>query len=160
MEVRGFGYRLIPHWRDPIIGIAVLIPLFIAIVPLGIYLGFLSWPPSSTPSFLDALSLWWENVLTVAITEELFYRCVMFNGINQTWPSKWNWKGLLLSSALFGLMHIPRESKLDMQAMYACFATIAGALYACAYYLSGNNIIAAVISHSVTDTVWAFVLGG
>jgi len=159
-DFRGFGYRLIPNWKDPLIGIGVLIPLLGIIVPLGILSGFLHWPPSETPSALDVISLWWENVLTVAITEELFYRVILFNGINHTWPSKYNWKGFVFSSIMFGLMHIPRESELEMQAIYASFAAVAGVCYASAYYFSGNNIVAAIISHSVTDTVWSFVLSG
>jgi len=81
------------------------------------------------------------------------------NGVNQSVKNNWNgWKGLLISSLCFGLMHWPRrEGHLTQQILYASFAFVSGILYGQAYMLSGNNIVAGVITHSLTDTAWSFL---
>jgi len=160
-NLQGFGYRLIPTLKDFGIAILSLLALASVVIPIGLWTGFLVWPPSQIPTVIDVFTLWFENVLTVAITEELFFRMVIMNGINQTWPSSRGWKGLFISSIIFGLMHWPRKSgQLIEQILYASLAFIAGLVYGNAYQLSGNNILAAVLTHSLTDTLWAFVLSG
>lgn len=158
----GFGYRLIPTWKDFLIGFLFAVLLGIPIIPLGLWTGFLNlnWDELVIPSFLDVICLWWENILTVAITEEIFFRVVLMNGINQGIKryNRFGWVGLFCSSIVFGLMHLPRRGELIPQLLYGLFAFIAGLCYGGSYILSGNNIIAAVISHSITDTVWAFLL--
>jgi membrane protease YdiL (CAAX protease family) len=121
--------------------------------------GFLTWQSFRLPNLLDALCGWWENVLTVAITEEIFFRVVLMNGINQgiTKYNKFGWIGLLVSATVFGLMHLPRRSDIVEKALYGTFAFISGFTYGGAYIVSGNNIVAAVICHSFTDAIWSFL---
>ena len=162
----GFGYRLIPSWKDILIAGIFLVLLGVPVIPLGLLSGFLEWDELLIPSsFMEVFSLWWENVVSIAITEELLFRVVLMNGLNTRMEgSKYNkggWMGLLFSSTVFGLMHIPRRNG-DMisQALYTLFAFISGLCYGGAYILSGNNIIAPVLTHSLTDTIWAFLFRG
>jgi len=46
------------------------------------------------------------------------------------------------------------------QLSYAGFAFIAGLSNGAAYRYSGDNLLAPVLAHSITDTVWAFVFSG
>lgn len=159
-----FGYRLIPTWKDLVVGFGFLFFLGAPVLPIGLLTGFLEWQSLYVPNVIDVFCLWWENVLTVAITEEIFFRVVLMSGINAGFAAspklfkynKFGWVGLVFSSVFFGLMHLPRREDLLMQSLYGFFAFISGFVYGGAYLLSGNNIIAAVICHSVTDTVWAF----
>ena len=162
----GFGYRLIPTWKDILIAFIFLVFLGIPIIPLGLLSGFLVWDEIIIPSFLEVFALWWENIVSIAITEELFFRVILMNGLNQHLKqedsirkyNKGGWIGLLFSAIVFGLMHLPRRSgDIISHLLYASFAFISGLCYGGSYILSGNNIIAPVITHSVTDTVWAFL---
>jgi len=155
----GFGYRLIPNLKDIGLTLGALLGFGAIIIPVGLYTGFLHWPPEHIPTFIEVFTLWLENVLTVAITEELFFRMVIMNGINQTFPSKSGFYGLLISAGMFGLMHWPRMAgHLTDQILYVSFAFVAGIFYGETYRWSGNNIIAAVLTHSLTDTAWSFLL--
>jgi len=155
----GFGYRLLPDLKDLGIAVGALLGLAAVVVPLGLLTGFLNWPPAHIPTFAQVFTLWLENVLTVAITEELFFRVVLMNGINVSVKNNWSgWFGILVSSLCFGLMHWPRrEGHPIEQLIYASLAFVSGILYSQAYRLSGNNIIAAVLTHSLTDTAWSFI---
>jgi len=158
-EWNGFGYRLIPNLKDIGIAFGSLLGFGAIVIPLGLYSGFLHWPPENVPTFIEVFTLWLENVLTVAITEELFFRMIIMNGINQTFPTQSGIYGLLVSASMFGLMHWPREAgHLTLQMLYTSFAFISGLFYGEAYRWSGNNIIAAVLVHSWTDTAWSFLL--
>lgn len=63
----------------------------------------------------------------------------------------------LTASLLFGLMHWPRENKLETQLLYGLFAFLCGNFYAFAYR-SSNNIFAPMILHATVDTVWGALL--
>jgi len=161
-DLPGFGYRLVPTFKDVYIGVGALLALAAVVVPLGLLTGFLQWPPAEIPTFWQVFTLWWENVLTIAITEELFFRVVVMNGLNMTVKNNWNeWFGLIASSLWFGLMHWPRrQGHLTQQILYASPAFVSGILYGKAYMLSDNNILAPVLTHSLTDTAWAFLFKG
>jgi membrane protease YdiL (CAAX protease family) len=81
------------------------------------------------------------------------------NGINLRLKTKFprasKWIALALSSAMFGLMHYPRETELADKIAYCAFATIAGVFYGLGYIYSAN-IFAPTIIHCLTDTFWLF----
>lgn len=88
----------------------------------------------------------------MALTEELFFRAVLFNGFNQKLERPW--LALFLSSLCFGLMHWPREHSTSARSEYVLEAIVAGMVYGIAYWKSGNNILAPVITHALTDSLW------
>jgi len=153
-----FGYSFWPiKWREILWGFAGLLPLSVIIIPLGLLSGFLQFS-TTLPSFWDVIAFWLENMTTVAITEELFFRAVFMNLVDVVFPSKRGWIAVCGSSLIFGLWHIPRRTNLVGQALYVVFAFIAGVIYSVVYKLGGNNIVGSSITHSITDTVWAFAL--
>jgi len=57
-------------------------------------------------------------------------------------------------------MHWNNVSTLPTQIIYVSLATIAGLGYAWAYKKSGNNLLAAILTHTLVDWVWKLVLAG
>ena len=106
------------------------------------------------------ISYYVENLFTVALIEELIYRVFLIQAIALGPFASFEWRelwGVLISSALFGLMHWPRENELETQVLYGVFATIAGCLYAFAYRTT-NNILSPMLLHALVDTVWGALL--
>jgi len=67
---------------------------------------------------------------------------------------------MVVSSLAFGLMHWNNVSTLSTQMTYVFLATIAGFGYAWAYKKSGNNLLAAVLTHTLVDWIWKLILAG
>ena len=151
-----FGYRLIPNWRDIKVTL-ILTTIFAAIIiPIGLAIDFLEFPPSDVPTVTAVLASAVGLFLTVAIPEELFFRAVLLNGLEQMSSSKW--MPMLVSSFAFGLMHWNNASDLETQIAYVALATVAGVFYGLAYKRSGNNLLAAVLVHTLVDLIWRFLL--
>ena len=67
---------------------------------------------------------------------------------------------MAVSSLAFGLMHWNNISGLDMQITYVFLATLAGLGYGWAYKKSGNNLLAAILTHTLVDWIWKLFLVG
>jgi len=67
------------------------------------------------------------------------------------------WLSVLLSSLFFGVFHWNNVDTLQ-QLAYCSLATIAGFFYARAYLRSGNNLLAAALTHSAVDWIWQLFL--
>jgi membrane protease YdiL (CAAX protease family) len=152
------GFNLVPRLKD--IGIAFLALAFIMVlvVPPGLLTGFLAFHipqsfniPKLTLHFLGLF-------LTVALPEELFFRGILLRGLDKMFSRKWI--PLVISSLAFGLMHWNNVSTLSTQITYVCLAAIAGLGYGWAYRKSGNNLIAAILVHTLVDWTWKLFLAG
>lgn len=157
-RIDGLSFRLIPHWKDPLLALGCLVAEGVVIVPVGIVTKFLVWPPPPGVTALFVIGGWLENVFTIALTEELFFRGILYNGVRELTGRRW--VAVIFASLCFGLMHWVRLKNLTFQFAYVAFAALAGALYNGAYILSGNSIICSVLAHSITDTAWGALLGG
>ena len=91
--------------------------------------------------------------LTVALPEEIFFRGILLHGLDQMTQRR-GWT-LLLVSLAFGLMHWNNVSALGTKIAYVALATLAGAFYGWAYRKSGNNLLAAALSHTFVDLLWS-----
>jgi len=139
------------------VGFIGLLPQCAIIVPLGLVSGFLEWNLHAD-SFWEVASFWVENFTTVALIEELYFRAVLLNLIEQAMPSRRKWVGIVVSSIVFGLWHTPRRNAIGDQALYIAFSFVAGCVYSGVYIMGGNNVLGSSITHSITDTVWEYAL--
>jgi len=94
--------------------------------------------------------------LTVALPEELFFRGILLRGLEKVFVKKWI--PLVISSMAFGLMHWNNVDTLSTQITYVSLATIAGLGYGWAYRKSGNNLLAAMLVHTLVDSIWKLFL--
>jgi len=154
-ELPDFGYRLIPNGRDLGVGLLATAMLAAVVVPIGLAIDFITFPPTSPFEPLAVLIHFVRLFVTVAIPEELFFRGILLHGLDQMFKRKWI--GLVLSSLAFGLMHWNNADELSEKIAYCSLAAVAGAFYGWAYRRSGNNILAPVITHTMTDLIWRFV---
>lgn len=151
-DLPNFGYRLIPNRRDIAVGLLALVIFAAIVIPVGLAIDFLTFPPSNPPTLSAILVGFIGLFLTVAIPEELFFRGILLHSLDQMSLPKW--LNLLLSSLAFGLMHWNNADDLTTKIAYCALATVAGAFYGWAYRRSGNNLLAAVITHTLTDVMW------
>jgi membrane protease YdiL (CAAX protease family) len=88
--------------------------------------------------------------LLAAITEELVFRgyALSFVGHQWGWP-----KAIVLTSALFGLLHNAKVEGAGASELYVVVAASAGLLYALVTYYTGN-VWNAVALHAVWNTVF------
>lgn len=150
------GFNLVPNIKDFLIAPLALVMIMVLVVPSGLLTGFLSF---SIPESYDIPRLAAHLIglfLTVALPEELFFRGILLRGLEKVFSNKWI--PMAISSLAFGLMHWNNVDTLSMQITYLALATIAGMGYAWAYRKSGNNLFAAILTHTLVDWVWKLFL--
>ncbi len=148
-----FGYRLVPRWRDLGIALGATAVFAAIVIPIGLAIDFLSFPPSTVPTLTGIAARFIGLFLTVALPEELFFRGVLLHGLDQM-SRRRGWM-LFLSAAAFGLMHWNNAGDLATQVAYVALATLAGVFYGWAYRKSGNNLLSAVLTHTFVDLLWS-----
>ena len=150
------GHRLVPRWRGIAIAVAATAVFAAIVIPIGLAIDFLTWPPTQPPQLVPAILMFVGIFLTVAIPEELFFRGILLHGLDQMTQRRW--LTLLGVALFFGLMHWNNVDDLTTQIAYTALATLAGIFYGWAYRRSGNNILAAAITHALVDVIWATFL--
>ena len=152
------GFKLVPKLKDLYITLLALLMIMVVVVPAGLITGFLTF---AVPERFDVPKLAAHFIglfLTVALPEELFFRGLLLRGLEKVSSKKW--VPMVVSSLAFGLMHWNNVSGLSTQITYITLATLAGLGYAWAYKKSGNNLFAAILTHTLVDWVWRLVLAG
>jgi membrane protease YdiL (CAAX protease family) len=148
----GLSMRLLPKGRDLRVALVASLLAILTLVPSGLAVGFISFNPPDDFPWLQACSKFVALLFTVAIPEELFFRGVLMMALLAV--TKKLWLSVLLSSLLFGLFHWNNVDTLPQQLAYCSLAAIAGFIYAQAYLRSGNNLLAAALTHTWVDWVW------
>jgi membrane protease YdiL (CAAX protease family) len=152
------GFNLVPKFKDVYTTFLALLMIMVVVVPPGLISGFLTF---AVPEKFNALKLTAEFVglfLTVALPEELFFRGILLKGLEKVSSKKWI--PMVVSSLAFGLMHWNNVNGLSTQITYVFLATLAGLGYAWAYKKSGNNLFAAMLTHTLVDWIWRLVFTG
>jgi len=154
----GIGFNLVPKWKDLYIALIALFAIMAVVIPPGLLTGFLKFAIPSTFNITKQATGFIGLFLTVAVPEELFFRGILYRGLLKVSSKKW--VPMVVSSLAFGLMHWNNIGGLDMQITYVSLAAIAGFGYAWAYKRSGNNLLAAILTHTLVDWTWKLVLAG
>lgn len=152
------GFNLVPKFKDLTVALSALLMIMVVVIPPGLITGFLTFAIPETFNVQKSAAQFVGLFLTVALPEELFFRGLLYRGLQKASSKKW--VPIVVSSVAFGLMHWNNVNDLTMQITYVSLATIAGAGYAWAYKKSGNNLFAAILTHTLVDWVWKLVLAG
>ena len=150
------GFRLVPKFKDITVTLLALVIIMAVLIPPGLLTGFLTF---GLPEKYNASKLAIHFIgifLTIALPEELFFRGILLRGLEKVSSKKW--MPMVVSSVAFGLMHWNNISGLSMQITYVALATVAGAGYGWAYKKSGNNLFAAILTHTLVDWIWKLFL--
>ena len=154
----GIGYNLVPKFKDLRVVLVAMALIMVLVVPPGLLTGFLTF---SIPESYNISKLTLQFIglfLTVALPEELFFRGILLGGLEKMFSKKWI--PLVVSSLAFGLMHWNNASTLSTQITYVSLAAIAGVGYGWAYRKSGNNLLAAILVHTLVDWTWRLFFKG
>ena len=152
------GYNLVPKLKDFPIAIVALLMITALTIPPGLITDFLTFSIPETYDVPKLAAHFLGLFLTVALPEELFFRGILYKGLENVSSKKW--VPMVVSSLAFGLMHWNNVSDLSMQLTYITLATFAGMGYAWAYKKSGNSLFAAILTHTLVDWVWKLFLAG
>ena len=152
------GFNLVPKFKDLYVTLLALLMIMVVVVPAGLITGFLTFAIPEKFNVAKSAAHFIGLFLTVALPEELFFRGLLLRGLEKVSSKKW--VPMVVSSLAFGLMHWNNVSGLDTQITYITLATLAGLGYAWAYKKSGNNILAAILTHTLVDWIWRLILAG
>lgn len=97
--------------------------------------------------------------LLVALPEELLFRGIIQNMLQQRWGK--TWATLLAAAVIFGLAHLNNATTNypEPNWMYAVMATLAGLAYGWTWRRTGK-ITASAATHALVNFVWGIVFGG
>lgn len=118
----------------------------IGVPGLALALGVLGWLPKWPEGLLAWLAV---NLLVTCLAEELVFRAFLQRRLSARLGVPW---GLLLTSLLFGLAHLPAG------AGFALLAGLAGVGYGLAFHCSGNRLWPAVLLHGALNTLHLLLL--
>jgi membrane protease YdiL (CAAX protease family) len=151
-QLSGTGFDLRLRLADLRIGLAAFAAYAPIAVVLGLMLGFLHFHPVF-PSVLRALAAWVFTFFFIAVPEELFFRGWLQNLLeHRVRPAR----GLLITSALFGLSHFNKRAA-GFNWRYVLLATLAGIFYGLAWRQQ-RRVGASAITHASVDTIWSLWL--
>lgn len=154
-RIKGVGFGFWPEPREWKIGALH----FLAFLPLAAALGWAiqftrpEWPSSGEWSLL--IPTFFGTLWVLALGEELFFR-----GLLQQWMIAWlknEWAGLLLTSLLFGAVHLWYGAFPNWR--FALLAALAGVFYGLAFR-RGKGIRASMVTHALTVTTWKTFFSG
>ncbi len=146
-ELDGVGYDFRPYLRDVVVGIrewAFFAPFGIG---LGLMLHFISFMPH-LPELGRTAAAWLVTFFFVAIPEELFFRGLLMNLLEQRIGTN---ASIFVSSVIFGLSHFNKPLPFNWR--YVLLATIAGVFYARAWR-DRRRLLSSGITHTTVDVVW------
>jgi uncharacterized protein len=151
-QLRGAGFHLRLRLGDLGVGMAAFAAYAPIAVVLGLMLGFLHFHPV-IPPVIHALAAWVFTFFFIAVPEELFFRGWLQNLLEQRiGPAR----GLLITSALFGLSHFNKRAA-AFNWRYVLLASLAGIFYGLAWRQQ-RRVGPSAITHASVDTIWSLWL--
>jgi membrane protease YdiL (CAAX protease family) len=151
-RVQGVGFGFWPdrqHWKIGALYYLALLPAA-ALVAWAVKFGGPHVPAAGWERVtVLAVGNFFGILWVVALGEEFFFR-----GLLQQWTASWlgnEWLGLLITSVLFGVVHLWLRAFPDWQ--FAALAATAGVFYGLAFR-QAKSIRASMVTHALTVTTW------
>ena len=126
----------------------------IAAIPIGIATEFLTLPHIPEANILEMILVFLGIFLTVALPEEMVFRVIIQNGLEDYFKPDQAW---VIASIFFGLVHWNNAATVFSKVVYCILATVAGFFYGYAYKET-RNIFAPALTHTLVDWIWRFFL--
>ncbi|MBI3696373.1 MAG: CPBP family intramembrane metalloprotease [Acidobacteria bacterium] len=117
-------------------------------LPLGLTIRFITWNPhwrGSWTLLFDFMTIF----IFIAVTEELYFRGLVQNLLENTWRSRYGAQAF--TSVLFGFSHIHHAPFPNWR--YVILASVAGWFYGSAWR-KNRSLMASATTHALVDTVW------
>jgi membrane protease YdiL (CAAX protease family) len=148
LRIDGVGYRFVLTRRHVLVVLANLLLFAVLAIPLGLAIRFLTFHPRpfDGPGFLRSFL---TIFVFVGIPEELLFRGLIQNVLEQWWGK--GWPSLAVAAVVFGAGHLNNGGFPNLR--YALLATIAGVFYGRAFR-QGGNLMPAALVHTLVDSLW------
>ncbi len=150
--LEGIGFDFRARWRDLTVGLREFLFFTPIALALGLAMGFLH-VHMTLASPLWFASGWLFTLFFVAMPEELFFRGLLLNMLEQHVGTR---RALWITAVLFGLAHFNKRAAY-FNWRYVILAAIAGVFYGRAW-LAQRRLLASSIAHATVDTVWSIWL--
>jgi membrane protease YdiL (CAAX protease family) len=144
----GVGYDFRLRSGDLVIGLREFGFFAPIAVVIGMGVQFIT-PHRTIPSALSIFGTLLVTFFFVAIPEELFFRGLLQNLLEQRLGYR---NSLAVASVIFGLSHFNKPMAFNFR--YVLLATIAGVFYGRAWHNRGR-VLASAITHTLVDVIWS-----
>lgn len=146
--LEGIGYRFVLRRRHAVVVLVNVAAFSVIAIPLGLAIGFLRYEPRPFDA-LELLSSFLATLVFIGIPEELLFRGLIQNVLEQWWGK--GWLSLAVAALVFGAAHLNNGGFPNLR--YALLATLAGVFYGRAFR-QGGSLVPAALVHALVDTMW------
>ena len=98
------------------------------------------------------------NMLFVGINEEIWMRGLVLNGLIKKYEKNSIWKPIIISSLIFGLVHIPNIFFVQpLILLIQVINAMCGGILFATIFIKSKNIYSVMIIHALTDWISLFI---
>lgn len=98
------------------------------------------------------------NMLFVGINEEVWMRGLVLNGLMKKYEKSSIWKPIIISSLIFGLVHLPNIFFVEpLILLIQVINAMCGGILFATIFIKSKNIFSAIVIHSLTDWISLFI---
>lgn len=98
------------------------------------------------------------NMLFVGINEEVWMRGLVLNGLMKKYEKNSIWKPIIISSLIFGLVHLPNILFVEpLTLLIQVINAMCGGILFATIFIKSKNIFSVIVIHALTDWISLFV---
>lgn len=98
------------------------------------------------------------NMLFVGINEEVWMRGLVLNGLMKKYEKNSIWKPIIISSLIFGLVHLPNILFVEpLILLIQVINAMCGGILFATIFIKSKNIFSVIFIHALTDWISLFV---
>lgn len=98
------------------------------------------------------------NMLFVGINEEVWMRGLVLNGLMKKYEKSSIWKPIIISSLIFGLVHLPNIFFVEpLTLLIQVINAMCGGILFATIFIKSKNIFSVIVIHSLTDWISLFI---
>lgn len=98
------------------------------------------------------------NMLFVGINEEVWMRGLVLNGLIKKYEKSSIWKPIIISSLIFGLVHLPNIFFVEpLTLLIQVINAMCGGILFATIFIKSKNIFSVIVIHALTDWISLFI---
>lgn len=98
------------------------------------------------------------NMLFVGINEEVWMRGLVLNGLMKKYEKSSIWKPIIISSLIFGLVHLPNIFFVEpLTLLIQVINAMCGGILFATIFIKSKNIFSVIVIHALTDWISLFI---
>ncbi len=98
------------------------------------------------------------NMLFVGINEEIWMRSLVLNGLMKKYEKNSIWKPIIISSLIFGLVHLPNIFFVEpLTLLIQVINAMCGGILFATIFIKSKNIFSVIVIHALTDWISLFI---